>query len=95
MCGWRTLPEPLILAPEIHIILMTTAIYRYSESEAASSSGDSSEEYSKSEKRGELHMRVGFTADDTIRESMPEKEGYFEQRSVNEGKKYCLCFKSS
>ena len=33
-------------------------LQEYSESEAASSSGDSSEEYSKSEKRGELHMRV-------------------------------------
>ena len=68
-------------------------LQEYSESEAASSSGDSSEEYSKSEKRGELHMRVGFTADDTIRESMPEKEGYFEQRSVNEGKSTAFALK--
>ena len=28
VCGWRTLPEPLILAPEINTILMTTAIFR-------------------------------------------------------------------
>ena len=68
-------------------------LQEYSESEAASSSGDSSEEYSKSEKRGELHMRVGFPADDTIRESMPEKEGYFEQRSVNGGKSTAFVLK--
>ena len=68
-------------------------LQEYSDSEADSSSGDSSEEYSKSEKRGELHMRVGFTADDTIRESMPEKEGYFEQRSVNEGKSTAFALK--
>ena len=28
VCGWRMLPEPLILAPEINIILMTTVIFR-------------------------------------------------------------------
>ena len=38
-------------------------------------------------------MRVGFTADDTIRESMPEKEGHFEQRSVNEGKSTAFALK--
>ena len=40
----------------------------------SSSSDTDAEESSESEKRGELHMRVGFPADDTIRESMPEKE---------------------
>ena len=64
-------------------------LQEYSESEAASSSGDSSEEYSKSEKRGELHMRVGFTADDTIRESMPEKEGSLKAR-LRKQEKHCL-----
>ena len=68
-------------------------LQEYSESEADSSSGDSSEESSESEKRGELHMRVGFPADDTIRESMPEKGGYFEQRSVNEGKSTAFVLK--
>ena len=38
-------------------------------------------------------MRVGFPADDTIRESMPEKGGYFEQRSVNEGKSTAFVLK--
>ena len=38
-------------------------------------------------------MRVGFPADDTIRESMPEKEGYFEQRSVNGGKSTAFVLK--
>lgn len=51
------------------------------------------EDSSESEKRGELHMRVGFPADDTIRESMPEKEGYFEQRSVNGGKSTAFVLK--
>lgn len=61
-----------------------------------SSSDTNTEDSSESEKRGELHMRVGFPADDTpIRESMPEKEGYFEQRSVKWRKKHCLCFKST
>ena len=87
-------------------------LQEYSDPEAASSSGDSSEESysgtssnpsensssqnsdsSESEKRGELHMRVGFPADDTIRESMPEKGGYFEQRSVNEGKSTAFVLK--
>lgn len=68
-------------------------LQEYSDSEADSSSGDSPEESSESEKRGELHMRVGFTADDMIRESMPEKEGYFEQRSVNEGKSTAFVLK--
>ena len=64
-----------------------------SEPEADSSSGDSPEESSESEKRGELHMQVGFPADTTIRESMPEKGGYFEQRSVNEGKSTAFVLK--
>ena len=68
-------------------------LQEYSDSEADSSSGDSPEESSESEKRGELHMRVGFPADDTIRESMPEKGGYFEQRSVNEGKSTAFVLK--
>ena len=68
-------------------------LQEYSEPEADSSSGDSPEESSESERRGELHMRVGFTADDMIRESMPEKEGYFEQRSVNEGKSTAFVLK--
>lgn len=68
-------------------------LQEYSDSEADSSSGDSPEESSESEKRGELHMRVGFPADTTIRESMPEKEGYFEQRSVNEGKSTAFALK--
>ena len=68
-------------------------LQEYSDSEADSSSGDSPEESSESEKRGELHMRVGFPADTTIRESMPEKEGYFEQRSVNEGKSTAFVLK--
>ena len=68
-------------------------LQEYSDSEADSSSGDSPEESSESEKRGELHMRVGFPADTTIRESMPEKGGYFEQRSVNEGKSTAFVLK--
>ena len=28
VCGWRMLPEPHILVPEINTILMTTAIFR-------------------------------------------------------------------
>lgn len=68
-------------------------LQEYSEPEADSSSEDSPEESSESERRGELHMRVGFTADDMIRESMPEKEGYFEQRSVNEGKSTAFALK--
>lgn len=58
-----------------------------------SSSDTNTEDSSESEKRGELHMRVGFPADDTIRESMPEKEGYFEQRSVNGGKSTAFVLK--
>ena len=58
-----------------------------------SSSDTNTEDSSESEKRGELHMRVGFPADDTIRESMPEKEGYFEQRSVNDGKSTAFVLK--
>ena len=68
-------------------------LQEYSDSEADFSSGDSPEESSESEKRGELHMRVGFPADTTIRESMPEKGGYFEQRSVNEGKSTAFVLK--
>ena len=68
-------------------------LQEYSDSEADSSSGDSPEESSESEKRGELHMRVGFSADDMIIESMPEKEGYFEQRSVNDGKSTAFVLK--
>ena len=68
-------------------------LQEYSDSEADSSSGASPEESSESEKRGELHMRVGFPADTTIRESMPEKGGYFEQRSVNEGKSTAFVLK--
>ena len=65
-----------------------------SDSSSPSSSSDTDvEEASESEKRGELHMRVGFPADDTIRESMPEKGGYFEQRSVNEGKSTAFVLK--
>ena len=62
-------------------------------SSPSSSSDTDAEEASESEKRGELHMRVGFPADDTIRESMPEKGGYFEQRSVNEGKSTAFVLK--
>ena len=68
-------------------------LQEYSDSEADSSSGDSPEESSESEKRGELHMRVGFSADYMIIESMPEKEGYFEQRSVNDGKSTAFVLK--
>lgn len=52
----------------------------------SSSSSTDTEESSESEKRGELHMRVGFHDSDTVIESMPEKENYFERRSVNNGK---------
>ena len=31
-------------------------------------------------------MRVGFHDNDTVIESMPEKENYFERRSLNDGK---------
>ncbi len=51
-----------------------------------SSSSDDTEDNTGSEKRGELHMRVGFHDSDTVIESMPEKENYFERRSVNDGK---------
>lgn len=50
------------------------------------SSSDDTEDNTGSEKRGELHMRVGFHDSDTVIESMPEKENYFERRSVNDGK---------
>lgn len=50
------------------------------------SSSNDTEENTGSEKRGELHMRVGFHDNDTVIESMPEKENYFERRSVNDGK---------
>ena len=52
----------------------------------SSSSDKDTEENTTSEKRGELHMRVGFSDSDTVIESMPEKGGYFERRSVNNGK---------
>ncbi len=51
-----------------------------------SSSSNDTEENTGSEKRGELHMRVGFHDNDTVIESMPEKENYFERRSLNDGK---------
>ena len=52
----------------------------------SSSSNSDTDENTSSEKRGELHIRVGFSAEDAIIESMPEKGSYFEHRSVNNEK---------
>ena len=67
--------------------------YSGTSSNPSENSSSQNSDFSESEKRGELHMRVGFPADDIIRESTPEKGGYFEQRSVNGGKSTAFVLK--
>ncbi len=72
-------------------------LQEYSDSETDSSSGDSPRyQWNSSEDRKSV-ARASYAGwipcRYTIRESMPEKEGYFEQRSVNEGKSTAFVLK--
>ena len=94
VCGWRTLPEPLILAPEIHIILMTTAIFRNIPNQKLLPPPGILQKNTLNQK-SVANFICGLDSLLMIRSENPclEKEGYFEQRSVNEGKSTAFALK--